>query len=517
MLGNFKRFYRAVRMKAADGNMNEEEEIVPVPIPDSGKQVIEKLQQAFNGSFDFKIMVFGNNTFIMAFLEGMEDKLLISETVIKPLKAIVDEIEGEEAPDKKNVAYLGTRLNSMCVNTELTNFDDCVNYILSGGTLIFADGDTTALCLKLLQFEKRAISESNSEAVKRGSREGFTEAMSVNVTLIRRIIKDSCLVFETMTIGRQTKTSVTMCYMKGVANQEIIDEVRKRLKNIKTDAISESGYLEEYIEDSPFSIFPTTFNSERPDTVASKVLEGRVAIICDGTPTVLTVPSLFVEYLQFGEDYNNRWVFSTVIRPVRFAAFMISTMAPAFYIALLCFHQTDIPFYMLLTIASSNSSVPLSPLFEMLVLTILFEIIKESGLRMSRALGQSVSIVGGLIIGQAAVQAGIFSTTAVVVIAATSISAFIISKIDATVFVIRVVLMLAANIVGVLGIALCSMMFFAYACSLTSFGVPYLSPVAPLMGEDLKDVFIRIPLWAMLEKPKTITRRYTQKYTGTNK
>jgi len=516
MLGDFKRFYRAARLKAADGNMNKEEEIVPVPIPDTGKGVLEKLKQAFNGSFDFKVMVFGDNTFIMAFLEGMEDKLLISEEVIKPMQAIVDEIEGKKASDKKSVAYLGTRLNSMCVNTELTNFDDCVNYILSGGTLIFADGDTTALCLKLLQFEKRAISESNAEAVKRGSREGFTEAMSVNVTLIRRIIKDSCLVFETMTIGRQTKTSVTMCYMKGIANQEIIDEVRKRLKNIKAAAILESGYLEEYIEDSPFSPFPTTFNSERPDTVASKILEGRVAIICDGTPTVLTVPSLFVEYLQFGEDYNNRWVFSVVIRPIRFIAFVISTMAPALYIALLCFHQNDVPFDMLLTISSSNTGVPLSPLMEMLILTVLFEIIKESGLRMSRALGQSVSIVGGLIIGQAAVQAGIFSTTAVVVIAATSISAFIISKIDATVFVIRLALMLAANIIGVLGISLCSLAFFAYACSLTSFGVPYLSPIAPLVGEDLKDIFIRMPLWEMLEKPKTITRRYAQKYTGRN-
>jgi spore germination protein KA len=511
MLGDFKRFYRAMRLKVADGNMNAEAEVVPVAIPQSGAQTMEALQNAFNGSFDFKVVTFEADTVIMAFLEGMVDKLLISESVIEPIKASVNEMITDLS--KKNVAFIGGKFSSMCVNTKLTDFNECVNSILSGETLIFVDGDTTALCLSLQKFEKRAVEESKSEAITRGSREGFTEAISVNVTLIRRIIKDSCLVFENMTIGRQTKTKVAISYIKGVANQEIIDEVRKRLKNIKTEAILESGYIEELISDSPFSIFPTIFNSERPDTVAGKLLEGRVAIICDGTPIVLTVPNLFVDYLQFGEDYNNRWVFSTIIRPVRLFAYLISTTAPAFYIALLCFHQDIIPFKFLVTIANSLKGVPLSPLIEMLVLTILFEVIKECGLRMSRAFGQSVSIVGGLIIGQAAVQAGIFSTAGVVVIAATSISAFIISKLDATVFIMRLTLMIAASSLGILGIVLCSMGFFIYTCSLKSFGVPYLSPITPLCGKDMKDTFIRMPLWAMLEKPETITRRYVQKYT----
>jgi spore germination protein KA len=509
MIGDLKRFYRAMRLKAAEGNMNAEDEIVPVAIPQTGAEVLEKLQDSFNGSSDFKAMVFGENTVIMAFLDGMVDKLLISTSVIEPIKEYLIEMKTDVA--RRTVASLGTRLNSMCVNTEFTDFNECVNAILSGGTLIFADGDTTALCLSLQKFEKRPVKESDSEAITRGSREAFTEVLKTNITLLRRIIKDSCLVFENITIGRQTKTNVAFCYIKGLANQEIIDEVRKRLKNIKTQAILESGYLEGYIEDSPFSVFPTVFNSERPDTAAGKLLEGRVAILCDGTPVVMTVPNLFVDYLQFSEDYNNRWLFSTIIRPVRLLALFISTLAPAFYIALLCFHQDIIPFKLLLTINSSLKGVPLPPLIEMLVLTILFEIIKESGLRMSRALGQSVSIVGGLIIGEAAVQAGIFSTAAVVVIAATSISAFIISKLDATVFIMRITLMVAASSLGILGISLCSMVYFIYACALKSFGVPYLSPITPLCGKDMKDTFIRIPIWAMLEKPETITRRYVQK------
>jgi spore germination protein KA len=186
-------------------------------------------------------------------------------------------------------------------------------------------------------------------------------------------------------------------------------------------------------------------------------------------------------------------------------------MAPAYYVAIICFHQDIIPFKLLVTLTNSLQGVALPPLVEMLVLTILFEIIKESGLRMSRALGQSVSIVGGLIVGEAAVQAGIFSAPAVVVIAATSISAFIISKLDATVLIMRVTLMLAANIIGIMGIVLVSIAFFIYACSLKSFGVPYLSPITPLCGKDMKDTFIRMPLWSMLQKPETITRRYAQK------
>ena len=512
MLGDFKRFYRATRLKSANGDMNAQREVIPVPIPASSTLVIEKLKQAFNGTFDFSLLVFGDNAIIIAFLEGMVDKLLISGAVIPPIKGIIEKA-GEKDLSHMKISFIGGQLNSMCVNKEITNFDECVNSILSGGTLIFLDGDTTALSLSLQKFEKRSVEESDSEAVTRGSREAFTEVLVSNVSLIRRRIKDSCLVFEKTIMGRQTKTDVVMCYIKGLANQEIIDEVRKRLNNVTTEAILESGYIEEYITDSPFSIFPLAFNTERPDTVSGKLLEGRIAIICDGTPVVLTVPCLFVDYLQFGEDYNNRFIFSTIIRPIRLIAFIISTMAPAYYIAFLCFHPGIIPFKLLVTVVNSMEGVPLSPLIEMLILTVLFEVIKESGLRMSRGFGQSLSIVGGLIVGQAAVQAGIFSSPGVVTIAATSISAFIISKLDATVLIIRVSCMLAATFLGILGIVLCSTIFLAHTCALKSFGVPYLSPIVPLDKKGMKDTFIRMPFWAMFEKPETITRRYAQKYS----
>ncbi len=513
MLGDLKRFYRTMRLKAAGGNMNAEEPKKAVPIPASSAQVKAALESAFNGSFDFVLKAFEDDTVLMTYLDGLVDKLLISESIVTPIVQVVDEIK-TGGNKKKKAAYLKTKLAALCDMKEFTDFNACIDSILSGCTVIFVDGDKVALNISQQKFERRAISEPASETVSRGSREGFTEALLVNTTLIRRIVKDSNLVFELMTIGRITKTSVSICYLKGIANQEIIDEVRKRLSNIKTEAVLESGYLEEYITDSPFSIFPTVFNSERPESVAGKILEGRVAILCDGTPNVLTVPNLFVDYLQYAEDYNNRWVFSVIIRAVRLFALFLSITAPAFYIALLCFHPDVIPFELMVTLTDSQQGVPLSPLNEMLVLTLIFEVIKESGLRISRSIGQAVSIVGGLIIGQAAVQAGIFSAPSVVVIGATSLSAFIISKLDATIIIMRVLLMVAANMLGILGIVLLSIGFLIYMCSLKSFCVPYLSPITPLCGKDMKDTFIRIPLWAMLERPETITRRYGGKDTG---
>jgi spore germination protein KA len=516
MLGDFKRFYRAMRLKAANGNMNAEEPIVPVPIPQSGAQVKALLEKTFNGSFDFKIKAFENDIVIMAFIDGLVDKALIDSSVVQPILAVMGELKAAE-PKGKNTTFLRNKLASMCDLKLMEDFNECVISIMSGSTLLFIDGDTKAIDICMQKWEKRAVEDPQTDTVVRGPREGFTETLNTNTMLIRRRIKDSNLVFELVRIGRQTKTNVVFCYIKGTANEDIVNEVRKRLNNIKTSAILESGSIEEFIEDSPSSIFPTVYNSERPDSVVDKLIQGRVAILTDCTPFVLIVPNLFIDYLRFSDDFANRWLYSISANFVRTVAFFITTMTPAFYVAILCFHDDVLPFKLMMTIYSQAEAIPFPPFVEMLLLILMFELIKESGLRMPRALGQTVSIVGALIIGQAAVQAGIVSIPAVIVIAITAVSGYIINKLDNTILIVRLMLLIAANILGILGIVLVEIALLAYMCSLKSFGVPYLSPIAPLSGQDVKYVFVRMPIWSIFEKPETITRKYIKNIQNAEK
>ena len=500
MLGNLKRIYRAFRLRAANGEMNAEQAQEKVPIPTSVSEARAELGKAFGNSGDVVFKMLNNNALLLVYIDGMVDKQLLNSDIIRPLiRAYTD----RKNIDFKNPVFLEENLLTTGEIIQTDDFNECINFLLQGRSVLFLDGCATALEIGLQKWNKRNIEEPQAENVVRGPREGFTENIKDNTVLIRRKIHDCNLVFETMQIGRQTKTKVSFCYIRGVANEEIINEVRKRLKNIHTDIILESGYLEEYIDDAPFSIFPTVGYTERPDAAAGKLLEGRVAILCDGSPAVLTVPNLFVEYLQSSEDYYIRWLYTPLLRLIRLIALFASIMTPAFYVMLLCFHQDVIPFKLLLTIAAASEGVPFPPAMECLILIVVFELIREGGIRMPKSLGQAISIVGALILGQV-------SAPAIIVIAATAITSFAIPKLDDAMLIMRIALLIAANIIGFLGIVLVSFMFFIYLCSLKSFGVPYLSPIAPRCDTDLKDTFIRMPVWSMLRKSETITRKYIE-------
>ena len=506
MLGNLKRLYRAYRRKAADGDMNRQPPREKVPVPPSVRELCKQLPAIFHGDGDVILKPYEKDTALLVFIDQLTDRYLLTTQVMEQVEDTVRQANAD--PKKKTVDFFRSRLLSAgAVDTE-DDLNECLERLLSGDTLLFVDGSPAALCIGLPKWEKRTVDEPKTDNVVRGPREGFTETISINKALIRRKIKDTSLVFEDMTIGRQTRTKVSICYLQNVANDEIVNEVRKRLNNIRAAAILESGNIEEYIEDAPLSIFPTVGNSERPDAVAGRLLEGRVAILCDGTPFVLTVPHLFVENLQSSEDYYTRWVFTVLLRFLRLIAFLLGTSLPAYYCAFVCFHQDVIPFKLLITIASSGSNIPFPPIMECLILIVTFELIREGGIRMPRSLGQAVSIVGALIVGQAAVQAGLVSTPAVIVVSTTAICSFVLSRLESSMFIIRIVLLILANIVGFLGIVLGSIVFFIMMCSLQSFGVPYMAPFAPLYGQDMKDTFIRMPVWSMLRKPKSITEKY---------
>jgi spore germination protein KA len=285
----------------------------------------------------------------------------------------------EERLEVDDIDIIRTTMISVGSVEQVNSINEVVDSCLSGDTVLLINGFKEALVISTRGWESRGVEEPKTESVVRGPREGFSETLRTNTTLLRRKIKNPDLTLESMKIGRKTKTSVCIAYLKGVANPRLIEEVKRRLKRINTDAILESGYIEEFIEDAPFSIFPTIANSEKPDVVAAKILEGRAAILVDGTPFVLTVPMVFIENFQSAEDYYSRAYFASLVRVLRFVSFMISTLAPALYVALTTFHQELIPTPLLFTMAAAREGIPFPAVLEAGMMIIVFEILREAG------------------------------------------------------------------------------------------------------------------------------------------
>ncbi len=322
--------------------------------------------------------------------------------------------------------------------------------------------------------------------------------------MLRRRIKSPDFVLESMTLGDRTRTENCIAYLDGVADPGLIEEIRKRLNRIHTGSILESGYIEQFIEDAPYSIFSTVGNSEKPDKVAAKLLEGRAAILVDGSPFVLTVPMLFVESFQASEDYYSRFYIASLVRLTRYTAFFLSILAPALYVALTTFHQELIPTPLLLTMAAAREGIPFPAVLEAGIMIVAFEILREAGLRLPRPVGQAISIVGALVIGESAVSAGLIGAPMVIVVSITAVSSFVVPPQADAGAVMRYVLLGLAGAMGGFGIAIGLFTIFIHLASLRSFGTPYLSPLAPFEAQGMKDALIRAPLWTMHKRPKDI-------------
>lgn len=438
------------------------------------------------------------------FLKGMTDKKIINESIIRPLMVDSRIIGQNEIVKATDIEMIEETMLSVGDVEKVTSIDDLVDGCLNGRSILLINGLTQALLINSQAWETRGVEEPKTESVVRGPREGFTESLLTNITLLRRKIKNSSFSSEEMVIGKQTRTHVGIVYLKGIVNPKLIGEIKRRLKRIDTDAILESGYIEQFIEDAPFSIFATVANSEKPDIVASKLLEGRAAILVDGTPFVLTVPMLFIESFQAAEDYYSRPYFTSLIRMLRFIAFAISILAPATYVALTTFHQELVPTPLLLTMAAAREGTPFPAAMEAGVMMVVFEILREAGVRLPRNVGQAISIVGALVIGEAAVSAGLIGAPMVIVVAITAVASFVVPAQTDSVSILRIILLILAGFLGGIGILAGLIGVYIHLASLRSFGAPYLSPIAPLTFRDLKDVFIRAPLWAMFTRPRTI-------------
>jgi spore germination protein KA len=360
------------------------------------------------------------------------------------------------------------------------------------------------------------VEEPQSQTVIRGPKEGFTENIRTNTALIRRKIKSPDLWIINRKIGRQTQTDVSVMYLHGIADEKIVNEILQRLDRIDTDSILESGYIEEFIQDRTFTPFPTITNTERPDAVAGAVLEGKVAILVDGTPFVLIAPITIFKLFQSSEDYYQKHDIATFLRLLRMVSFVISMLLPSLYIAITTFHQQMLPTLLLISLAAQREGVPFPALVEAFAMEITFEVLREAGVRMPRAIGSAISIVGALVLGQAAVQAGLVSAAMVIIVSFTAIASFVAPSISISnsARLLRFGFMILAATLGLFGIIAGMIAVLIHLSGLRSFGIPYLVPVAPFIPSDQKDTLIRVPWWAMKRRPRLIN---TQNVTRQSK
>ncbi|WP_260866788.1 spore germination protein [Paenibacillus sp. Y412MC10] len=391
---------------------------------------------------------------------------------------------------------------------EISEWSKLYIHLMSGDTILFIDRIGIAVIASTKGGERRSVSEPESQTVIRGPREGFTESIRTNTALLRRKIKSPNLWLEEMQLGRVTQTDVGIMYIHGIVDEKNVDEVRKRLSVIDIDGILESGYIEELIENTNKTIFPTVYHSERPDVIAANLLEGRIAILVDGTPFALLLPSTFNMFFQAAEDYYNRFDVGSLIRFLRYFSFLIGLLLPSFYVAIIGFHQEMIPTSWLLKLAVQREGVPFPAFVEAFIMETVFEILREAGVRMPRSVGNTISIVGGLVLGQAAVEAGIVSPVVVIVVSLTAIASFVSPayNIGIAARMLRFAMLIAASMFGIYGIACMLLILVLHLCSLKSLNVPYMAPYAPMIYSDMKDSMLRMPQDYMKKRPKLISR-----------
>lgn len=440
-------------------------------------------------------------------IDGISDKTVITDFILENLLFEIDN-EPENTIDNIN-DYMKKQCLAVGDVKDLYDFTALFTSILNGETVIVIEGQSVAIATDTKSAKDRAVTEPQTESVIRGPRESFTETLRTNTALIRRKIKSPNLWIKSRVIGEVTQTDIAVMYINGIANDKIVQEVLDRLDKIKIDGVLETGYLEDFIQDSKFSIFPMIYNTERPDVIAGELLEGRIAILVDGTPLVLTVPVVFTSFLQAAEDYYQNWIISSLIRLLRFFGILLALIMPSLYVAITTFHQEMLPTPMLISIASQREGVPFPAVVEALIMEVAFEILREAGLRMPRTIGPAVSIVGTLVIGQAAVEAGVVSAVMVIIVALTAICSFLFPSygLSNTIRVLRFPLMILAAIFGLFGVMFGIMMIILHLCSLRSFGVPYMSPFGPLIVKDQKDAMVLFPRRKLFTRPRLVSQQ----------
>lgn len=465
------------------------QEALPILI----SEFIENMKTRFGQSGDiiYRELLLGTIPAVIVYIEGMGDPRFLIEALHMD-SPLFKELTNQSPDDR--VRMLKDLTITMGKVGEATTYSEVEENVLSGNTVVFIEGTSTSLYVGTEKLKQRGVEEASSQSVVRGPREGFTESLRENTALVRRRIQSPKLRIEERKVGEHTHTQLAVMYMDGLADTEVLDELRTRLNGIKLDSVLESNYIEEMIQDHRYSPFPTVYNSERPDVIASAILEGRIAILVEGTPFVLVVPALFVQFFQSSEDYYQRWDFASLVRLLRYLCFGIALLAPSLYIAISTFHQEMLPTNLLTSLIGQREGVPFPAFIEAVIMEITFEILREAGIRLPKSIGQSVSIVGTLVIGQAAVEAGLVSAAMVIVVSNTAIANFALPafNVGISVRILRFGLMAIAASFGLYGMIIGLIVLGLHLCSLQSMGVPYMTSFAPIRWRSQKDALLRL-------------------------
>lgn len=478
-----------------DLDLNKNEQILRKIFENTDDIVFRKLE----GGITKKLKM------LLFYVDGMTTKEAISEYAIEKLLMHLDLTKIRNIPNaqihdeiaKSNIAVSEIQI--------LTTIQECIDKVLSGETVLLLENCSKGIMLSSRGWPMRGVQEPSAETLIRGARDGFNETMKVNISLIRRRIRDPKLKVKYSQVGKRSKTDIAVMYIEDLVNNTVLETVEKRISNIEIDAVLESSYIEEMIEDDSYSLFPQIENTERPDAAASALLEGRVVIAIDNTPSVLIAPAIFVSFMQSSEDYYERWLPACATRILRYIALPIVMLLPALYVAVAQYHPNLLPTQLALYVAASRANVPFPPYFEALLMELVIELVREASFRITTPVGSTIGLVGGLVIGQSSVEAGLITPLAVIVVALTAIASFTIPSYNfgATLRLIRFGFIILAAIFGLFGISIGLSFLIIHLCTLKSCGVPYMTPFTSFVENkrDLKDTIVRPRISKMVRKP----------------
>ena len=452
-----------------------------------------------------KLFFIGNKKITLFYIDCLIDKPLFASSI---LNAIIS--AGNKAAKEKNksvLMVLKTQILSNSLVEEVYNETDAKSDVFGGNVIITSLEDDFALSVSVAGTMKRTIQEPPTSAVVKGPREGFIEDLNVNKGLIRKRLKTDDLAVLELTAGNKTQTTINIIYVPSIANEKIVESVKEKISKIKTDAILDSFYISQYLQKSQDKFFKRVGTAEKPDIVVAKLLEGRVAILVDGSPIVLTVPFLLFEDLQSVEDYYDIPAKATLSRFIRFFGIFISILLPGLYVSLESYHYKVLPINFLINLLGSLENLSLPPMLEILFVIFLFDILNEASVRMPKQLGMALSIIGALILGDTAVQAGIISSPSIVVVAISGITLYIIPDQVSEASILRSIFTVVGGIAGFYGLLCTSVILAVYLVSISSFGSPYLAPYAPSIPRDKKDGIVMRPITQMKTRPYSILNK----------